>query len=407
MDEITRSVREMYERYPYPAGGAQVRAASDARLVMSYVERSRSRGGPIHVLDAGCGRALGTLGAAATQPDVSFVGIDINRVALKDAVERARLEGLKNVRFQECDLMTLEGLEVPEGGFDVIYSLGVVHHMSDPLAGLRKLREVLVPHGAVTFMVYAEHGRVPLKRVTNAIDLLVSKDAPIEERVALGRALAELAKDGILSNTFWENTSRVNDVEFVDRCLNVNEACYDVASLWELISGAGMRFIRWIEPEMWSVDKLFPEGEARARAARLGPLEQYKLIEQLFGRNAFEMILSRGDNTPRRPLDAAEMDTSFFAVNPDVCIVCERRNLHGAQRIESLAVKLRHREPVGIPRGPLATALLALENQREPFPGEAWVEAMGRLEMPGGEARAVLAEFVNREIVFRPHPREV
>ena len=53
---------------------------------------------------------------------MQFTAIDINRVALADATKKAGELGLTNIRFQDVDLMTLEGLDVPEGGFDVIIS---------------------------------------------------------------------------------------------------------------------------------------------------------------------------------------------------------------------------------------------------------------------------------------------
>jgi len=407
MDETTASVRQMYEQYPYPAGTPQIRAAADARLVLSYVERSRSHRGALNVLDAGCGRGLGTRGSAIAQPDVSFVGADINRVALREASEWAVQAGLENVRFQECDLMTLEGLDVPGEGFDVIYSLGVVHHMSDPLTGLSKLREVLAPHGVVVFMVYAEHGRVPLKRVTNAINLLFPEEAPTAARIELGRALAEVARDGIMSNTFWENTAKVNDVEFVDRCLNVNEACYDITSLWELLSSAGMRFIRWIEPQDWALEKVLPEGELLHRARELSELDQYRFIEHLCWQNAFEMILSHDDNAPHAPLSIEAAPNMTFCVNPDALIICERRNLRGAQRVEGLAYALRHREAVRVSKGPFASGLLALEHQIEPFTGDEWARAMAQSNMSPEVAYAVLMELVQREVLFCPHACDI
>ena len=80
---------------------------TDVRLLLSHGQLQRVRRGPLHCLDAGCGRAGGTLGAATTQPDVQFTAVDINRVALAEAANRARQLGLKNIRFQEVDLTTL------------------------------------------------------------------------------------------------------------------------------------------------------------------------------------------------------------------------------------------------------------------------------------------------------------
>ncbi|MCK4547653.1 MAG: class I SAM-dependent methyltransferase [Candidatus Eisenbacteria sp.] len=407
MDETTQAVRDMYEQYPYPAGSPQLRAGSDARLLLSYVERARPAGGLIRVLDAGCGRGLGVLGSAMLQPRVSFLGVDINRVALEEASARAKEMGLANVRIQECDLMTLDGLDVPPGGFDVIYSLGVVHHMSQPEVGLRNLREVLAPHGVICFMVYAELGRLPLRRVTDASHLLLDESAPLADRMAVGRCVAGFARGTVMHNTFWEPTANVNDVEFVDRCLNVNEACYDVSSLWRLIGEAGLRFIRWLEPQEWSAADVFPEGELRERAAKLQELDQYRLIEKLCERNAFEMILAREDNSPRRPVTLESLDKQHFAVNPDVSLLFEKRNLRGSQRVERLSYRIRHREPVVLPRGELATAAHALENQTEPFNMDLWLQAMGKVGLNAEQARAALLKLVQLEVLYTPHPGDV
>ena len=43
--------------------------------------------------------------------------------------------------------------------FDQIVCTGVLHHLADPDAGLRALRDVLKPDGAMHLMVYAPYGR--------------------------------------------------------------------------------------------------------------------------------------------------------------------------------------------------------------------------------------------------------
>ena len=140
----------------------------------------RPAGRPLHALDAGCGRGVGLLGNATSQPDVQFLGIDINRVALAEITAEAARRGLKNVQVQEIDLMTLEGLQAPEGGFDVVYASGVIHHLADPLEGLRRLASVLAPHGMLVLMLYGRHGRAPLYRLARAIDLLIPRDRPLQ-----------------------------------------------------------------------------------------------------------------------------------------------------------------------------------------------------------------------------------
>ena len=116
MDETTRSVRELYEAFPYPSGTPNLRVGFDARYLLSLGTLPRPAAATIEVLDAGCGRALGLIGAAATQSDVRFTGVDMNRVALDDARAEASRRGLENIRFLEGDLARLEavpGLDPP------------------------------------------------------------------------------------------------------------------------------------------------------------------------------------------------------------------------------------------------------------------------------------------------------
>src|SRR5258708_2151663 len=128
MDETTRAVRAMYEQFPYPAGAPMLRQGSSVHLLLS-LGKLAPPARRLRALDAGCGRGVGAIGHALTQPDVDLLAVDINRVGLADAEAQAKHRGIKNVRFREIDLMTLEGLEVPDGGFDVVYSSGVIHHL--------------------------------------------------------------------------------------------------------------------------------------------------------------------------------------------------------------------------------------------------------------------------------------
>ena len=76
-------------------------------------------------------------------------------------------------------------LDGPAGGFDVILSSGVVHHLVDPLAGLQRLREHLAPHGVLSLMVYGRHGRESLYRVVQGL-------SAEEENADLKRQMMEL-----------------------------------------------------------------------------------------------------------------------------------------------------------------------------------------------------------------------
>ncbi|WP_225846676.1 class I SAM-dependent methyltransferase [Streptomyces sp. HPF1205] len=93
-------------------------------------------------LDAGCGtaRALPLL-RAAVGPDGTVVGVDLTPEMLREAVRLGRDPAGALV---EADSGRLP---LRDGAFDAVFAAGLVHHLPDPLAGLRELARVTVPGG--------------------------------------------------------------------------------------------------------------------------------------------------------------------------------------------------------------------------------------------------------------------
>ena len=59
-----------------------------------------------------------------------------------------------------------------EGRFDYINSVGVLHHLRDPLAGLKALGQRLAPQGLLHLFLYADAGRWEIHRTQQALELL-------------------------------------------------------------------------------------------------------------------------------------------------------------------------------------------------------------------------------------------
>lgn len=96
------------------------------------------------VLSLGCGTGEYELALAPTVGHL--VGIDLSAVAIAEASRRARAEGLANITFQQGALLDLT---FPDATFDVVYALGVLHHLSsvERRALLAKVLKWLAPGG--------------------------------------------------------------------------------------------------------------------------------------------------------------------------------------------------------------------------------------------------------------------
>ena len=401
MDEMTAAVRAMYEQYPYPAGQVVNRVGSDVELALSYGSLPRATAGPYRVLDAGCGRGLGLLGAATLQPQVTWLGIDISRASLEDARRQAGQRGLSNVAFAEVDLMTLEGLEVPAGGFDVIHSSGVLHHLADPCQGLARLAGVLAPHGVISLMVYGREGRGPLQRLAGAVAQLFPDAAPLRERIPVAREAAALARAYALAGTRFADSAEVDDVELVDRLLNVNETCYDVPLLFSLLQEAGLGFLRWTEPADWDPHQLLPDGPLRRRVLELDRTAQWHFLEVLFRYPGLELIAGHAGNEPRPALDPAGIAGLRFRLNPEVVVNTGVRHTPSDVRTETLSFVLRKRPPVSLTAGPIAAAVLHLSQQPGAKKGAQLLRDLQKAKLSEADAQAVVLELERHEIIFR------
>lgn len=126
------------------------------------------------VLDAGCGIGRHAYYAAGWGAN-EVVALD-----LSDAVETANrnLRDLPNAHVVQGDLLRPPLLPAGEtsGGFDIVYSIGVLHHLPDPAAGIRALAPLLKPGGLLVVWVYGHEGNKlvrttvePLRRLTSRL----------------------------------------------------------------------------------------------------------------------------------------------------------------------------------------------------------------------------------------------
>ena len=404
MDEITCSVKDMYEHYPYPSGEPNMRAGFNVSLALSYVEKKIPKKKPLHALDAGCGRALGLIGAATIQPDITFLGADINTVALADARQNVQNRNLNNINFVQANLMTMEGIDVPLGGFDVIFSSGVLHHLADPKTGLENLKKILAPHGVISLMLYGSYGRQPLYRLIDGIAMLsLNEQQPIKDQIPAARLLSQVADETIFKNNSWQGTSQVNDIEFVDRCLNANETSYDINSLWQLLQDTGMKFVRWTNANEWSTRKLFQNQQLQTQLNFLSELEQYRLIEKMFDRPKLELIICKDSNMRRKAMSEKDIGNATFAVNPEVSFLVEKRNLNQSQRIESICYKIKTQGSQKVTDPLIAQAMLLLVDQTTNFKGMDMIQALKEKGADRLTATRILVALLNEEILYSPH----
>lgn len=163
-DETSLAVGAMYEENPYPRwlhAPAQQPVALAANLDRLFPHFTPPHYGESpDILIAGCGTGQHIVHAARTNPGASITAIDLSKASLAYAVRMVRKLDIANVRFLQADILNLENLGQT---FDMIQSVGVLHHMKDPLAGWRVLEGLLRPGGVFKAGLYSARGRMSIE----------------------------------------------------------------------------------------------------------------------------------------------------------------------------------------------------------------------------------------------------
>lgn len=101
----------------------------------------------IRVCDLGCGQGIAVKLMAEHYPASTFVGIDNDAAAVKEARQMCESRGLGNVEFLEEDAALLKENNALKNRFDYILAFDAIHDQSHPLEALEGIRHMLAPGG--------------------------------------------------------------------------------------------------------------------------------------------------------------------------------------------------------------------------------------------------------------------
>lgn len=242
----------------------------------------------LDILVAGCGTWQAAK-YALCRPQANVVGIDVSTTSLEHTDHLKRKYGLENLETVHESIESVEGIRQR---FDLVVCTGVLHHLADPVAGLRALRSVLKPDGVLYLMVYAPYGRTGiymLQEYCRRVGIGIS-GREIEDLCA---AVGALPPHHPLHTALATSRDARNTHALADALLNPRDRAYSVPQLFELLEDAGLTFGRWY----WQAPYL-PECGAFAvtphalRVASLPRVEMYAAMELWRGTMGAHSVLA-------------------------------------------------------------------------------------------------------------------
>ncbi len=243
INPISQNVQKQYEENPYPRWISIERFIPQNFLIHlnnniqpNKIEYNNKFDNP-NVLIAGCGTGRHPI-ANSMYKDAKILAVDLSLASLAYAKRKTDELGIKNIEYLHADILQLKNLKRK---FDVIESSGVLHHMDDPIAGLRVLHDILEPHGFLKLGLYSETAR---KEVVKGREFIKSKKfKDTNENIKICRQLffkeqENLSlKNSIQSSDFY-SLSSVRDLFF-----HTQEHRYTIPQISKILDDFDFEFL--------------------------------------------------------------------------------------------------------------------------------------------------------------------
>ena len=247
-DNVSKKVRDQYEENPYPrwryinkniASNFLLKLNNDIKP--NKVEFNNNFLNPT-VLIAGCGTGK-QLVEAISYNNSNVVGVDLSLTSLAYAIRKIDEIGYKNIEFLQGDILHLKDLKRK---FDVIECVGVLHHMKDPLAGLKVLLDILKPHGFLKLGLYSEISRQHIVGIKEFIKKKKFKTS-IKDIRNCRESIINQNKNKlfqkVINNFDFYSTSSTRDLIF-----HVQEHQFTIPKISKILDNFNLEFLGFTNP---------------------------------------------------------------------------------------------------------------------------------------------------------------
>ena len=244
-DEISQKVQEQYEENPYPRwdSAPTLQPFSPPQFIYKVLpflsKQDISVPEKPTILIAGCGTGLSSAVMSTRFPKSPVLNIDLSRASL--AYAKRKLQELKldkNAEFMQADILNLEQLNRT---FDIIESMGVLHHMQDPMAGWKVLTTLLNKGGLISIGLYSQLARKDVSAAREEITTQGYLDT-LEDMQRFRAEILNGAPRNCMKTADFFTTSNFRDLIF-----HRNEHQFTLPQIAEALNTLGLKFLGFIE----------------------------------------------------------------------------------------------------------------------------------------------------------------
>ena len=188
--------------------------------------------------------------------DLSQASIDVAKARIRKHKDFLMSSGIQ-ILFLKSKISQLPQRDLG-GTFHYINCVGVLHHLPDPLSGLKILNDLLTMQGGINIMMYARIGRTGVYHVREMARLL-SQVKPSHDIPTMKEAKSILRDSLLPTNWFMKNdivrgsidVRSFGDVGLSDLILNPCDIAMSITEVAQFAQNAGLRILTPVKPELY------------------------------------------------------------------------------------------------------------------------------------------------------------
>ena len=188
------------------------------------------------ILIAGCGTGQHSIETAVKFKSAKVLAVDLSLSSLAYAKRKTKELNIQNIDYMQADILDLGKLGKQ---FDIVESVGVLHHMADPVAGWKVLTNCLKLGGLMKIGLYSELARQDIVEMRKEISKagFGSSDFEMKSfRNMLIKSDTNHYRQILNSNDFYSLS------EFRDLLFHVQEHRFTIHQIKECLFNLGLKF---------------------------------------------------------------------------------------------------------------------------------------------------------------------
>ena len=245
-NKVSKKVRDQYEENPYPRWRYCNQLSSiDFNTDLNFQIRPNKfhlekKENNLEILLAGCGTGK-HLFSIRKYNKSNVLAVDLSLSSLAYAKRKVSEFDYKNVDFLHSDILNLDKLNKK---FDVIESVGTLHHMDNPIDGLKVLVKLLKPNGILRLGLYSEIARQDVVKLRKIIDRKKFNNNIDDLRYFRQFIISENKSSNLYKSIFnkdFYTTSNVRDFLF-----HTKEHRYTIPKIVKILKKFNLKFLGFV-----------------------------------------------------------------------------------------------------------------------------------------------------------------